>query len=206
MKQLFLFVTLLSATILSAQKDTSHVTKYYKDGKLRENYVLNRNGNKEGEYKQFTRYGKPYIVGQYKDGNPVGIWEYYSGDTVGFLVEKLDFDQHKELFVDSLRAPGLICGPRYFGGYMLRQEFIQNRIKTDFTDAEKKQYQGHTYKVSFTVDTTTMRPVGISTDDAQLPADIKAKMEKIVADMPAWLPPICKGKEEVWRFSVAFVF
>lgn len=206
MKQIIFLLSLLPL-FLFAQQDTTKVETKYRNGELNEQYSTNKNGVKVGSYTRYTRYGKKYIVGQYDNGMPVGAWEFYSADTNGVLVEKLDFTTHKELFVDSLRVPSLICGPRYFGGNMLKQEYIQNRIKTDFTDAEKEQYKGQTFTVLFVIDDKSFKAVGVSCNDSGLSEDAKKKMEKIVSEMPAWLPPVCgKDKEIVWRFSVAFVF
>lgn len=203
MKRLALFLS-LAPLLLFAQRDT---TTYYSDGLLKEKYLLNKEGNKDGPYTCYSRFGKKYISGQYANGEPAGTWEFFSSDTNAFLVQKLDFTTHKELFVDSLRQPSLICGPRYFGGNFLRQEYIQNRIKTDFTEAEKELLKGQNYTVIFLVDQKTLRPVGASCADTELSETIRKKMEKIVAEMPAWLPPVCgKDKDTVWRFSVAFVF
>ena len=198
------FGFLLSLSIF-AQDSTHHVT-YYRDGKLNEKYIINSNNEKDGEYVRFTRYGNKYISGQYKSGKPVGIWEYFSSDTEGVLVQKLDFDNHKELFVDPLKVTTLICGPRYFGGSMIQNEYIANRIKTDFTANEKAFYHGQNFTVTFTIDSVSMKPIGVSVDDPNLPIGFSSKMFTIISEMPAWLPPVCVDKSEVWRFSVVFIF
>lgn len=205
---LFLFLTIpfLAYSQIPVKPDTGKVVTYYREGVINESYTLNAKGKKEGAYERNTRYGKKYIRGQYANGNPVGVWEFFSSDTTGVLVQKLDFNSHKELFVDSLRVPALICGPRYFGGNMIKQEYIQNAIKEQFTEAEREMYKGQTFSVMFSIDKITLKPIGVSCTDAGISEDIRKKMELIVSQMPAWLPPVCKESSEVWRFSVAFVF
>jgi hypothetical protein len=206
MKKIFsLFLILLASISISAQ-DTMHVVTYYKEGKLNEKYVCNSKKEKDGEYVRYSRFGKTLISGQYSKGQPVGIWQYYSSDSTGVLVQKLDFDSHKELFLDPLRMPQLICGPRYFGGNMLKVEYVKNRTQKDFTDEEKKEHEGQTYTVSFTIDSVSLKPIGITVDDPKLPEPFKNKLIAIVAEMPTWLPPECEGKSAVWRFSVAIAF
>jgi hypothetical protein len=206
MKHLVVILAICLSGTLFASGDTTHVTTRYKDGKVNEQFVRNKNGEKDGSYIRYTRYGKKYIVGQYADGIPVGIWEFYSSDVNGVLVQKLDFDTHKELFVDSLRVPSLICGPRYFGGNMLEYEYIGRRIRSDFTAAERNQYKGKVLSVNFTIDKVTLKPAFVSCADQTLPKIIQDKMVKIVSEMPAWLPPVCKAGDAVWNFSVPFAF
>lgn len=205
MKHFFTFLLFLVSFSLFAQ-DTTHVNTYYPGGKLNERYVVNSKKEKNGEYIRYSSFGKKYISGQYKNGQPVGVWEYFSSDTLGILVDSLNFDTHKELFVDPLHVSSLLCGPRYFGGKMLENEYINHRIQTDFTPEEKAFYHGQNFSVVFTIDSTTMKPVGISIDDPNLSPAFAAKIITIVSEMPAWLPPVCVGKEEVWRFSVTFIF
>ncbi len=203
---LSLLATLFISTFISAQ-DTTHFVTHYRDGKVNEKYIINSKKEKNGEYIRYTRYGKKYISGQYKDGEPVGVWEYFSSDTTGVLVQKLDFDAHKELFVDPLRVHSLICGPRYFGGSMIENEFIAHHIETDFTTEEKTFYHGQSFTVTFTIDSVSLKPVGITVDDQKLPTAFSAKMIAAVSAMPVWLRPVCsEGKNEVWRFSVVFTF
>ena len=47
---------------------------------------------------------------------------------------------------------------------------------------------------------------GVSVDDPNLPIGFSSKMFTIISEMPAWLPPVCVDKSEVWRFSVVFIF
>lgn len=178
----------------------------YKDGSKNEIYSVNKAGNKVGKYARYTRYGKVYVEGQYDNGTPVGVWNYYTADTSGQLVETLNFDAHKEVFVDSVRAQGLICGPRYFGGNSAKQEYIQLRIKNDFTEQEKAMMKGKSVMAVFEVDPKTFTTYAITIEDNALPEDIRKKMSKIIAEMPAWLRPLCSGGTPVWRMSVVFVF
>ncbi|HEU4718001.1 MAG TPA: hypothetical protein VFU15_09210 [Bacteroidia bacterium] len=187
-------------------QDTTHVTTHYHNGKVNEQFTQNKKGDKEGNYLRYSTHGKTLVTGQYKDGVPVGVWNYYSSDTSGTLVDRLDFDTHKELFVDSLRVPQLICGPRYFGGNLAKNEYIAHRIRTDFTPNEIAPYHGQSFTVTFAIDTTTMKPVMPVLDESGLPSSVVEKMKQIVLDMPAWLPPVCKDKNEVWQFSVVFTF
>ncbi|HET6989832.1 MAG TPA: hypothetical protein VFJ43_00850 [Bacteroidia bacterium] len=202
MKTVFAFIIIFLSSYSLFGQDTSVVVNHYGDGKIYDTYKRNAAGEKEGDYIQYNHFGKKYITGQYKNGVPVGIWNYYSSDTSAELVEKLDFDQHKELFVDSNRVHSLICGPRYFGGTKLEKEYVAMREKYDFTEEEKKLYRGKTFIVSFTIDDKTYKAIGIAVDDNTIPEPIKSKLMKIAADMPAWLPPVCKDKSEVWRFSI----
>jgi hypothetical protein len=204
-KNLLFTFSLLLTLAVSAQ-DTVHVTTSYTKGQKNEDYFRNLEGNKHGKYRRFTRYGKLYIDGQYNNGSPVGTWNFYSSDTLGELVQKLDFDTHKEIMVDSFRVPSLICGPRYFGGNMLQQEYVQHRIKTDFSETERARLKGTSVLVVFEIDPKTYKPYGVVIEDNALSDDIKAKITKIVNEMPAWLPPVCKGGPPVWRMSVVFLF
>lgn len=201
-----LFLLLFTASVSLHAQDSTHITKSYKNGKPDEDYYLNAAGNKNGKYIRYTRNGKPYMQGQYKNGTPVGTWNFYSGDTTGELVQTLNFDTHKETFVDSLRVHSLICGPRYFGGNMLKQEYIQQRIKTDFTPEERTQLKGKSIMAVFEVDSVTFTTYGITIEDASISADLRAKMVKIIKEMPAWLPPVCNNGSMVWRMSVIFMF
>ncbi|HTF04066.1 MAG TPA: hypothetical protein VK826_08570 [Bacteroidia bacterium] len=205
MKHFLFFFFFACATVLSAQ-DSVHVTNAYKNGEKNEDYFRNKDGNKHGKYIRYTRYGKVYIDGQYRNGTPVGTWQYYSADTSGVLVQTLDYDTHKELFCDSMRAQGLICGPRYFGGNMQQQEYIQLRIKTDFTEAERARLKGTTVLAVFAIDPATFKTYGVSVDDPALSEDLRQKIVRIVTEMPAWLPPTCKSQSMVWRMSAPFVF
>lgn len=205
MKNIVCLILLIVPMYLFAQ-DSTHITKNYKTGKPDEDYFLNAAGNKNGKYLRYTRYGKLYVDGQYKDGVPVGTWNYYSGDTLGELVQTLNFDTHKETFCGSNRINSLICGPRYFGGNMLKQEYVQHRIKTDFTPEERNMLRGKSVLVVFEIDSVTYTPYGISVEDQAISPDLKAKMVKIIKEMPAWLPPVCTGGTSVWRMSVVFLF
>lgn len=207
MKKLLLF-TFLLPLFAFAQKDTTHVQTHYQNGKVNEEYVLNKDGNRDGAYIRKTRNGKNYIKGQYSNGQPTGIWEYYASDTTGELVEKLDFDSHKELFVDKYRVPSLICGPRFFGGSMIEQEYIQNHIKSDFTADERTAMAGQRYTVSFVIDSTTLKVISgsVMVNEKEVTPAVNDRLVKAVQDMPSWLAPICHGEGEVWRFSVTFVF
>src|ERR1044072_2147948 len=102
MKQLLLFAFAFCFSLTIAAQDTAHIVNYYGDGKLHEKYDLNSKKEKNGAYICYSTFGKIYISGHYKNGMPVGTWEYFSSDTSGILVQKLDFDTHKELFVDPL--------------------------------------------------------------------------------------------------------
>lgn len=204
MKSILSFVALLLFIGLSAQ-DSTHVVRNYRNGNVDEDYFLNASGNKNGKYIRYTRNGKVYIQGQYENGKPVGIWNFYSADTSATLVHTLNFDTQKETFCDSLRAPSLICGPRYFGGNMLKQEYVQHRIKTDFTAAERAQLKGKTVMAVFEIDSVTYRPYGITIDDLSITQDMRTKMVKIINEMPTWLPPVCR-QNAVWRMSVIFLF
>ena len=187
--------------------DTIPVTNTYKDGAKNEIYFVNKEGNKVGKYVRYTRYGKVYTEGSYDNGTPVGIWNYYRPDTSGALVQTLDFTNHKETFVDSLNVNSLVCGPRYFGGNTAKQEFVQLRIKTDFTEDERALLKGKMIMAVFAVDDKSYTTMDVTIEDNALPYEIRNKMQKIILDMPAWLPPVCdKGDEPVWRQSVVFVF
>jgi hypothetical protein len=206
MKKIFTVILLAASLVVFAQ-DTIAVRTTYKDGAQNEIYFTNADGIRIGSYTRYTRYGKVYVKGQYNNGDPIGIWNYYSADTAGFLVQTLDFDKHKETFVDSVHVPSLVCGPRYFGGNTGKQEYIQLHIKTDFTDQEKTMMKGKSVMVVFEVDEKSYTTFAVTVEDNALPLDIRNKIQKIVADMPAWLPPVCdKGDQAVWRQSVVFVF
>jgi hypothetical protein len=204
MKNLFLLVALFASTLLYSQ-DTLRVTNYYRDGTIYDTYTRNAAEEKEGKYLQYSRFGKKFIEGQYQNGMPVGTWNYYSSDTAGILVQTLNFDTHQEMFVDSNRVTALICGPRYFGGRMAQNEYIARHIKTDFTKEEKDAYRGRPFVISFSIDPKTMKVVGVSVEDKDLSEPFKSKLIAIASGMPAWLPPVCKDKNEVWRFSVAVI-
>lgn len=205
MKHATIFLFLLFSVMLSAQ-DTIPMTTSYKDGKKNEVYSVNKAGNKVGKYVRYTRYGKVYVEGQYSNGIPVGTWKYYAADTSGILVQTLDFDRHKETFVDSVHVPSLVCGPRYFGGNTAKQEYVQLRIKNDFTEQERAQLKGKAIMAVFEVDPKTLTTYGASIQDNSLSQDVRTKMEKAITEMPAWLPPVCTGGTPVWRMSVVFVF
>lgn len=206
MKHLLPLLCFLFSLCASAQ-DTIPVKTTYKDGARNEEYFVNKQGNRVGKYVRYTRYGKVYTEGQYNNGTPVGTWNYYRADTSGALVETLDFDNHKETYVDSLHVPSLICGPRYFGGNTAKQEYIQLRIKTDFTEAERATMKGKSVLVEFEVDPKKFTTYAISVHNNEIPEAMRNKMKTIVAEMPAWLPPVCsKGAQPVWRMSVVFVF
>ncbi len=181
------------------------VVNHYNDGQIYDSFMRNSVGEKEGAYVQYSRFGKKYISGQYNNGVPFGTWNYYSADTSGRLVQTLDFDSHKEVFVDSIRVPALICGPRFFGGRIAQNEYIARRIKSDFTKEEREAYRNRPFIVSFSIDHQTLKVVGVSVDDKDLQDAFKNKLLAIVSEMPSWLPPVCKDKNEVWRFSVAIV-
>lgn len=205
MKNVFFFLLLSCSGCLLAQ-DTIPVKTTYKDGAQNEMYSVNKDGIRIGKYIRYTRYGKVYTDGQYNNGTPVGIWNYYSADTSGKLVQTLDFDQHKETFVDSVNVNSLVCGPRYFGGNTAKQEYIQLRIKTDFTEQERTMMKGKSVMAVFEVDPKTFTTYAITIENNALPKDIIDKMSKIIAEMPAWLAPVCTGGTPVWRMSVVFVF
>ena len=90
--------------LFSSAQDTTHVVTHYRDGQINDIYRRNSNGEKDGDYIRYTRLGKKYISGHYSNGIPIGIWQFYSSDTSGILVQTLDFDKHKETFVDSNRV------------------------------------------------------------------------------------------------------
>ncbi len=205
MKTLFLFAAIFFSSFLYSQ-DTTRVVNHYNDGQIYDSYRRNAVGEKEGGYVQYSRFGKKLIVGQYNNGVPFGEWNYYSADTSGRLVQTLDFDAHKELFVDSIRMPTLICGPRYFGGRLAQKEYIVRRVNADFTKTEKEDYRSRGFVVSFSIDPKTLKVVGVSIEDNDLQDDFRNKLIRIVSEMPAWLPPVCKDKSEVWRFSLAIIF
>ncbi|HTL82162.1 MAG TPA: hypothetical protein VL651_10680 [Bacteroidia bacterium] len=203
MKKILLLASFILPTLLFSQKDTTHITTHYRNGVVNENYVLNKNGEKDGAYLKQTKYGKVYTKGQYNNGVPTGTWEYYTSDTVGTLVEKLDFDAHKELFVDPLRVHSLICGPRFFGGNMAQKDYLHHRVITDFTADERAKYKDQRYSVSFVVDSTTYKPIAASiVVDANTPVELSQRMITMISEMPVWLPPVCRGEGEVWRFTV----
>jgi hypothetical protein len=206
-KALLFFFSFLCLTVFS--QDT--LRTFYSGGQPKEVYTVNQAKEKEGDYVHYTRYGTKYISGHYKNGEPIGLWEFYSSDVNGYLVQKLDFDTHKETYVDSLRVPSLICGPRYFGGNMLQQEYIQRRIRTDFKESERQEMKGKIVSVNFSIDPKTLKPVGIECTDGTVTPEMRAQMVKIVSEMPAWLQPVCKSTGEtqpipVWRFTAVFVF
>lgn len=205
MKQFFSLSLFFAFSFLHAQ-DSVRVENHYRDGSIYDIYTKNSADEKVGPYIQYSRFGKKYIIGQYEKGVPVGVWNYYSSDTSGVLVQTLNFDTHQETFVDSNRVTQLICGPRFFGGRMAQNEYIARRIEKDFTPEEKRAYKGQAYVLSFSIDPKTFKVIGVSVDDPALPEPMKSKMLKIASEMPAWLPPVCKNKSEVWRFSVAIAF
>lgn len=206
MKTLFAFLFVFFAGTVPGQTgDTVHVLTHHKNGAVNEDY--NKiNGLKSGEYKRYTRYDKIYIKGNYSNDSPTGIWEFYAADSAGKLIQRLDFDNHTELYVDSSRAHSLICGPRYFGGNMMQYEYIAKSIRAQFTPEEKRQMRGKAVNVFFTIDSITLKPGNCSINDATVANTIAAKMMRIVSVMPVWLPPVCKTDAMVWRFSVPFLF
>ncbi len=206
MKNLFFisYSLLLSSCIFG--QDTTRVVNHFRDGKVYDTYLRNSNSEKEGAYIQYSRFGKKYIVGQYQNGEPKGVWNYYSSDTSGVLVQTLNFDSHTEFFVDSNKVTSLICGPRFFGGRMAQNEYIAHHIQNEFSNEEKTVYKGQVFVLSFSVDPKTLKVVGVTVDDPTIPDLFEKKLLKIAFDMPTWLPPVCKEKSEVWRFSVAVVF
>jgi hypothetical protein len=206
MKNALLILVLLISGNLVAE-DTIPVNTTYKDGSKNEVYFTNKDGNRTGKYVRYTRYGKVYTEGQYNNGTPVGVWNYYSADTAGKLVQTLNFDTHKETYVDSSNVNSLVCGPRYFGGNAAKQEYIQLRIRNDFTDQEKAAMKGKSVMAVFEVDILTLTTYAISVENYGYSRNVIDKMNRIIAEMPAWLPPVCdKGDHPVWRQSVVFVF
>lgn len=202
-----LLLLFIAFSITVSAQDTIPMNTVYKDGSKNESYFVNKDGFRVGKYVRYTRYGKVYTEGQYSNGNPVGVWNYYRPDTSGALVETLNFDTHKETFVDSANVNSLVCGPRYFGGNTAKQEYIQLHIKTDFTEAELAMMKGKTVMAVFVIDDKTFTTYAITIENNAYPKDIMDKMTKIIAEMPAWLPPVCdKGDQAVWRQSVVFVF
>ena len=193
---------------LKVYKDSlQHIVNYHKNGSVNEDYYKSSNGDKIGSYKRYTRYGKLYITGKYNENMPAGVWYYYSADTSGKLLQVLDFDKHKELYVDSLRVPQLFCGPRFFGGNMIPMDYFQKRLRSDFSAAEREQYKGQSFTVSYTVDATTLKPILITPVQTYLSPDMANRFIQIVKDMPAYLPPVCRpGSEPVWRTNVVFYF
>ena len=181
------------------------VVNHYNDGQIYDSYIRNSLGEKEGAYVQYSRFGKKYISGQYNNGVPFGTWNYYTADSSGRLVQTLDFDAHKELFVDSIRVPALICGPRFFGGRTAQNEYIARRIKSDFIKEERDAYRNRHFIISFSIDQKSLKVVGVSVEDKDLSDAFKNKLIAIVSEMPSWLPPVCKDKSQVWRFSVAIM-
>lgn len=205
MKTILYIPVLFLCTVLSAQ-DTTRITNYYRDGLTYDTYTRNTAGEKEGVYVQYTRFGKRFIVGKYTNGIPTGVWNYYSSDTAGVLVQTLNFDTHTETFVDSNRVSAMICGPRYFGGRTAQNEYIARRVKTDFTKEEKETYRGRPFIVSFSIDPKTLKVVGATIEDTDLQESFRKKLLAVANEMPAWLPPVCSGKNEVWRFSIPVIF
>lgn len=205
MKTLTLLLSFAFIIQLSAQ-DSTHITRNYRNGKLDEDYYLNASGEKNGKYIKYSRNNHKYVEGQFKNGFPVGTWNFYAADTTGDLVQTLNFDTHKETFCDSARVPSLVCGPRYFGGNFLKQDFVEQRIRTDFTEEERAKLKGKNIMVVFEVDSVTYKTYGADVQDNSVSPEIRAKMTKIVQEMPAWLPPVCTGGSLVWRMSVVFVF
>ncbi len=205
-KHIFLLLILTLSVGVSAQ-DTIPFKSTYKGGSRNEEYLVNKDGNRIGKYIRYTRYGKVYTEGQYNNGTPVGIWNYYRPDTSGLLVETLNFDTHKETYVDSINVNSLVCGPRYFGGNTAKQEYIQLRIRTDFTEEQRAFMKGKSVMAVFEIDILTFTTYAITIENYGYPKDIVDKMYKIISEMPAWLAPVCdKGDVPVWRQSVVFVF
>lgn len=215
MNRILILLLITGAVSLNAQntvdtvltRDTLlSVTKNYKNGVLEEVYFHNTKGNKDSSYVKYTRHGKIYIQGQYKDGVPVGVWNYYSSDTAGYLVQTLNFDAHKETFVDPRSQHSLICGPRFFGGNFAMHEYVHHRITTDFTAEERAKLKGQRILAVFEVDSVKYTTYAVTIDDKSISWDTRVKMTRIVQEMPAWLPPVCKDGTKVWRHSVVFVF
>jgi hypothetical protein len=209
MKKIVLLLLLFcSAFMINVHaQDTIPVTTTYTDGGKNEVYAINKEGNKNGRYVRYTRHGKVYVQGQYKNGTPVGIWNYYALDSSGALVQTLDFDKHTETFLDSVNVNSLVCGPRYFGGNPAKQEYIQLRLRTDFTEQERGSMRGKAIMVVFEIDPKTLTTFAVAIPNDALPKNISDKIQKIVTEMPAWLAPVCdKGDQPVWRQSVVFVF
>jgi hypothetical protein len=205
MKYVTLFILLITTSFVAAQ-DSTRVTTIYNQGTKNEDYHINQEGQKSGKYMRYTRYGNVYIDGQYKNGVPVGVWNYYTADTAGKLLQTLNFDTHQETFVDSVNVPSLVCGPRYFGGNMAKQEYVQMRIASDFTPEERKLLKGKSVLAVFSIDPVNYTTVGITVDDKTIGESVRSKIVRIVEEMPAWLAPVCKGSDPVWRMSVVFLF
>jgi hypothetical protein len=206
MKHLFTLALFLFFSSLLTAQDSILVENHFHDGTLFDVCKKNPSNEKVGPYVQYSHFGKKFITGQYNKGVAYGIWNYYSSDTSGVLVQTLNFDTHTETYVDSNRVTSLICGPRYFGGRMAENEFVARRMDSDFSAEEKKAYKGQVYVVAFSIDPKTFKVVGVSLDDSSLPDPVKSRMMKIASDMPAWLPPVCKDKNEMWRFSIPIAF
>lgn len=206
MKHLFFLLIVLLSCRLAAQ-DTIPMKTTYKDGAKNEEYFVNKDGNRVGKYVRYTRYGHVYTEGQYNNGTPVGIWNYYRTDTSGALVQTLNFDTHKETFVDSINVNSLVCGPRYFGGSTAKQEYIQLRIGTDFTEDERATLKGKSIMAVFEVDEKSFTTFAVTIQDNAISQELRNKMSRIILEMPAWLAPVCdKDDQPVWRQSVVFVF
>ncbi|MGL4597954.1 MAG: hypothetical protein ACRCYO_10510 [Bacteroidia bacterium] len=200
-----LIIVCFTATFLHAQDSIQTLTRY-KQGQVNESYWRLPTGEKHGTYKRYTRYGNTYISGQYDHGKPIGIWELYKADSSKKLVQRLNFDTHQELFLDSANFPTLFCGPRFFGGNMLQNEYIDRAIKTQFTEAERQALKGKSILVAFSIDQQTLKPINIKVATAGIDLATQKKLVAIVETMPVWLPAIPRAGTCVWEFSVPFLF
>ncbi len=192
-------------SFLQAQDTTQTITRY-KQGQINEQYWRLQSGEKHGSYIRFTRYGNTYLSGRYDHGKPIGIWELYRADSSKQLVQRLNFDTHQELFLDTANFPTLFCGPRFFGGNMIQNEYVANAIQTQFTEAERLALKGKKILVAFSIDQQTLKPIQVKVATADIDVATQKKLIAIVEAMPAWLPALPRTGVCVWEFSVPFLF
>lgn len=203
MKQAVLYAVFLFMKIsVFGQADSALIqtryTEYKYRGQIHEKYYVRLPDSVlHGPYEEYATYRKLKVSGSHKNGKRSGVWVYY--DSWGEVIKKLDWDNRKVLFWDTLKEPE----PYYFNGFDGFLYDLKQKLNEVFPYEKANKHCNDTVHITFELDDNGQRTNYITKEEKYRNTDIEKKIISAFNILPAFQ---WRGKTPVSDEKVTFKF
>jgi len=168
-------------------------------GKIFEEYYINPNDSlKNNIYKRYSVHGKVIQLGNFKDGNPIGIWNFYESNIWNRKYLSFDFDTQSEIFYKDFNQKKVYCLIKVNNGFELKSidsiaRFPGGKMALHYYVFQNLRVDISKFKGSFKVNIEIKEDGKIRVLKIRgRPDDIKIRGEliKLIQNMPNWIPAI----------------
>lgn len=174
----------------------------YQSKKFEEYFINSIDSIKDGTYKRFSVQGKIIRIGEFKNGKPIGIWNFFENNIWNRKYLGFDFDTQTEIFYKDFNKEKVFCSiktntgyelksidsiARFPGGEMALRFYIIQNLKLDLTRYNGR-FEAHIeIKEDGKVEVSKIR--GRPND-----INIQNELFKVIQNMPNWIPAINNKK------------